>query len=93
MKHVWLVLIIVFLCGYKMPEPPKIEDKDLSEYLKTIYYKINLLETVTVNPDGSRQGRLGQMVLLNNSGTYYLEICVSSPDGTTWRGVALSDTP
>lgn len=49
------------------------------------------LEIVTSNPDGSRKGTAGDIVLLNNSGTFYLE--VNTDGGTTWRGVLLSDTP
>jgi len=46
---------------------------------------------VTTNPDGSRNGDIGDFVLFNNNGTYYLAINV---DGlTTWRSVQLTDTP
>ena len=49
-------------------------------------YSLNI---VTTNPDGSR-GDVGDMVLLNSTGTYYLEICTGT---NTWRGVVLTDTP
>lgn len=66
---------------------------DVRAYLKDLYDNHNLLGVVTTNPDGSRRGKLGQMVLFNDSGTYYLEICTSSGGGTQWRGAILANLP
>ena len=63
----------------------------LREEIRNIYELRNRLEVVTTNPDGSRSGIKGDMLLLDDSGTYYLE--VNTDSGTTWRGEALSDTP
>lgn len=49
------------------------------------------LDIVTTNPDGVTTGDVGDMLLLNDSGTYYL--CINVDGGTTWRSEALSDTP
>ena len=49
------------------------------------------LDIVTVNPDGATNGDVGDMLLFNNSGTYYLEI--NTTGAKVWRGTALTDTP
>ena len=49
------------------------------------------MDITTTNPDGNTTGDVGDAVLYNNSGTYYYEINVDG--GTTWVGVALTDTP
>ena len=89
----FIILIPLVVWAGNIAQPPVIQDKVTKEYLKTIADNWNKLEVVTSNPDGSRSGRLGEMILLNSSGTYYLEICTSSPDGTVWKGTQLSDTP
>jgi len=85
--------------GYRAPKPQRITDFDqngliiLNETLEQLWnitngrYSIN---TTTTNPDGSLSGNSGDMILYNNSGTYYLEICVG---GTVWVGEQLTNTP
>uniref|UniRef100_A0A6M3IXH8 Uncharacterized protein n=1 Tax=viral metagenome TaxID=1070528 RepID=A0A6M3IXH8_9ZZZZ len=84
--------------GYRITKPSRVTDFD-SNNLITVNqnferlwdltngrYSLNI---VTTNPDGSR-GDVGDMVLLNATGTYYLEICVAT---NTWRGVELTNVP
>jgi len=104
-----ILFILVILCaGFliknayatRIASPPIILEWDentriaLNEYLNVLWEITNgryTLDIVTTNPDGSATGEVGDMLLFNNSGTYYLEINVDG--STTWRGVALSDTP
>lgn len=88
-------LITTYVFAGLLPAPPILRDEPLAEqlYFKSIYDNHNNLEIVTINPDGSRTGRRGDIVLFNDSGTYYIEICVSSPTGTVWVGEELSNTP
>ena len=51
-------------------------------------YNLNI---VTTNPDGNTIGKIGDIILFNNSGTFYLEI--NTDNSTTWRGVQLTNTP
>ena len=85
--------------AYRTPKPQRITDFDqnglviLNENLEQLWNVTNgrySLNITTTNPDGSLSGNGGDMVLLNDSGTYYLEICVG---GTVWLGEALSNTP
>lgn len=49
------------------------------------------LDIVTSNPDGSLNGNIGDMLLFNNSGTYYFE--VNTTGAKVWRGTVLTDIP
>ncbi len=71
--------------------PPPIKDANVYHYFRQIYENFHRLQVVTVNPDGVRSGKRGDMILLQAGGTSYLEINTDS--GTTWRGIALADTP
>lgn len=83
-----------------MPKPVKITELNqgaivqLNDTLEQLWnisngrYNINI---VTSNPDGSLKGDIGDMVLFNNSGTYFIEI--NTTGGKIWRGVQLTDTP
>ena len=87
--------IITSLCfsvlADKIPSPPLLKDPALLHYLKIIYDNHNRLEVVTSNPDGSRKGKKGDMVLLQTGGNSYLE--VNSDSNTTWLGTQLTNTP
>lgn len=85
--------------AYRIPRPLRITDFDqknlviLNETLEALWDLTNgryNLSLTTVNPDGAVKGNAGDMILFNNSGTYYLEICVG---GIVWRGEELSNTP
>ncbi len=104
MRKIILILIIVALgfgigYSYRIPNPIRITDFDqkglvaINDNFNRLWNVTNgrfSLNTVTENPDGSLEGNGGDLVLYNNSGTYYLEICVG---GKVWKGTLLSDTP
>lgn len=86
--------------AYRIPRPQRITDFDqnglviLNETLERLWDVVNgrySLDIVTVNPDGNTKGDVGDMLLFNNSGTYYLEI--NTTGAKVWRGTALTDTP
>ena len=76
-----------------IPSPPPLSGQppELQHYLRSIYENFHRLPVTTTNPDGVRNGKKGDMVLLITGGSYYLEINVDSLQ--TWRGVALTNTP
>jgi len=59
----------------------------LQEELKNIYELRNRLEVVTTEPNGSRTGVYGDVLIFNDSGTYKLRV---SKGTTVWVGVNLS---
>jgi len=86
--------------AYRTPKPQRITDFNqnglviLNENLEQLWNVTNgryNLNITTNNPDGSLQGNGGDMVLFNNSGTYYLEI--NTTGAKVWRGVVLTNTP
>ena len=104
MKKLLLTLLILGICAtsfaYRTSKPVpiyEINENTLVELNSTLEELWDLtngrysLDLVTVNPDGATRGDIGDMLLLNDSGTYYLEINVDG--GTTWRGVQLTNTP
>ena len=105
MKKLFIGLIIgLFLSeigyAYRISKPARITDFDqkglvvVNDNFERIWDLTNgrySLDIVTSNPDGSLKGDVGDVVLFNNSGTYYLAINV---DGSkTWRSILLTDTP
>ncbi len=98
MKKFILGLIIGLMFSFitvnadKISSPPPLEDNPIIlHYLQEIYSNLHRLEVVTTNPDGSRQGKRGDALLLQTGGNNYLEINTDS--STTWRGASLIDTP
>ena len=89
MKKIYSLFLIPFLFGFVTPEPPKIEDKATYEYLRTIRNNLNKPQVVTVNPSGVTLGSYGDILIYNDSGTFYIMVNVSSPNGKTWKGVVL----
>lgn len=77
----------------KISSPPPLQNEPSAEqhYFQEIYENFHRLEIVTTNPDGSRSGKKGDMLLLQTGGNSYLEINTNS--GNQWLGVLLSDTP
>ena len=88
-----LVLFGVIANADKITSPPPFpkESTALKLYMQDVYDNLHVLQVVTSNPDGSRNGRKGEMVLLQTGGNTYLEI--NSDSSTTWLGVQLTDTP
>lgn len=86
--------------AYRIPKPQRITAFDennlvvINEVLENLWNLSNgrfSLDIVTSNPDGSRRGDIGDVLLFNNSGTYYLEINVTG--AKIWQGILLQDTP
>lgn len=92
--------LVVSVYAYRAPKPAKITKFDeaaltqLNTDLENLWnlsngrYSINI---VTSNPDGNLKGDVGDMVLFNNGGTFYLE--VNTTGAKVWRGTVLTDTP
>ncbi len=85
-----------FICSAsadKIPAPPPMPDESPAEqaYLYGIYTNLHRLEVVTTNPDGLRNGKKGDMLLLQTGGNSYLE--VNSDSSNTWLGVQLTNIP
>lgn len=92
--------LAISVYAYRAPRPAKITKFDeaaltqLNTDLENLWnlsngrYSVNI---ITSNPDGSLNGDVGDIVLFNNGGTYYLE--VNTTGAKVWRGTALTDTP
>ena len=104
-SRIVVILGLIFLLAsgvdaYRMPKPNKITKFDegtltqLNNALEQLWditngrYNLNI---VTQNPDGNMNGNVGDMVLFNNSGTYYLTL--NTTGAKVWRSVVLTDTP
>ena len=79
--------------GDRISSPPPLDESlaIVQHYLEEIYVNFHRLQVLTTNPDGSRYGKKGDMVLLQTGGSSYLEI--NSDSSTAWLGVELTDTP
>lgn len=86
--------------AYRIPKPQRITGFDqnglvtLNETLEQIWDVTNgryVLNVVTSNPDGSLTGNVGEVILFNSSGTYYL--AVNTTGAKIWRSILLTDTP
>ena len=90
-----LITSILMVCTWAIADnisaPPPIKDADTFHYLRQVYENLHRLQVVTTNPDGVRNGKRGDMVLLQTGGNSYLEI--NSDSSTTWLGVQLTNTP
>ena len=99
MKIILCILLVLggLAIADNIPAPPPLKDlpSELQHYLRSIYENLHRLPVVTANPDGSRRGKKGDMVLLNVDSvagdTFYLEVNVDS--STMWSGVQLTNTP
>ena len=98
--------LIIGLCltgisyGYRISKPQRITDFDqrglvvVNENFERLWDVTNgryQLDITTTNPDGNTNGDVGDVIMLNNSGTYYLE--VNTTGAKIWRGIQLTDTP
>lgn len=86
-------LISVAQASYILPQPPKIEDKTVSEYLRILYNRYNHTRVVATSPNGSQLGDYGEFEILKSGANFYLEVNTSSPSGTSWLGVQLTAVP
>jgi len=100
-----VVCLILVLIGdsfaYRPPKPTRLTQLDvetqvvqLNESLESLWNVVDgryNLDIVTTNPDGNTKGDVGDMLLFNNSGTYYFAI--NTTGAKIWRSVVLTDTP
>jgi len=71
--------------------PPPIPDPSVYHYFRQIYENFHRLQVVTANPDGTRNGKKGDMLHLQTGGNYYH--CENVDSSTTWRCIQLLDVP
>ena len=88
------------LYAFRMPKPDKITEINeatltrLNIILEELWDITNgryNLDIVIINPDGNTKGNIGDMLLFNNSGTYYLAI--NTTGAKIWRSILLTDIP
>ena len=94
----YLILLLVFCvltpaiaARINSPAPLAGEPVAEQDYLREVYDNWQIIEVTETNPDGSRTGTKGQMLLLQTGGNSFLEI--NSDGDTTWLGVQLTNTP
>ena len=89
------ILSATLAWGANIGSPPPIKDRETYLYLREVWNNLYNMPTTSTNPDGVRRGHYGDFLLLTTGGQDYLEVCTSTgvEGGTTWRGVALSNTP
>ena len=86
------LIILLFFCGNvyadKINSPPPLQDipVSLQIYLQEIKDNFHRLEVVTTNPDGLRNGKRGDQLLLQIDGSSY--ITVNTDSSTTWLSYA-----
>ena len=67
------------------------QDVAVDEEFDAVEKLARRIPVVTTNPDGAKRGKKGDVVLLDISGTFHLE--VNTDSSTQWRGAALTDIP
>ena len=69
--------------------PPSIKDQHILRYLRKLQKSMHNIEIVTSDPNGSRRGMNGDVIIFNDSGTYRWRVNTSTtPEGgTTWSSV------
>ena len=104
-KLICILVVVLLLSGtsyaLRISKPPRFTKLDdpvqitqLNNTLEDLWNLTNgrfTINIVTTNPDGSLKGDVGDMVLFNNSGSFFLAI--NTTGAKIWRSVALSDTP
>jgi len=89
---VFLLIVVTAEAGH-ITAPPPLKDLPVSlqHYLKQLYDNFNVLETVIVNPDGVRNGKMGEQLYLQTGGLHYH--CINTDGSTVWRCEEITDTP
>ncbi len=77
MKYFIILLILLYptiVSADKIPTPPPMKDTELAaqQYFRTLYLNFHNLEVITTTPNGNRTGRVGDIVLFNDGGTFKL---------------------
>lgn len=85
MRKLLIGLIMGMLVGgtafaVVLPEPPELKESPvaLQHYLKDIRRLFYILDVVTTTPDGNRNGKKGELVIFNDSGTFKLFVNTTS---------------
>lgn len=84
------VLVLATTCSADiLPDPSKVEDRETRFYLNKVKQAIGNIEITTSDPNGSRRGMFGDVVIFNDSGTYRWRVNTSTTPqgGTTWSSV------
>lgn len=94
MRIIILILSILSIAAtpnWTIPSPPKGNDaRDNYNFNNVLSTHFNQLEVVTNNPNGNRQGQIGDMVIYQATGNIYkFEVQTKSPNGNLWQGVNL----
>ena len=96
MKFFWITIIslfcisnIVFADNISAPPPFPKSDPSVSFYFKQIYDNFHRLQVVSSDPDGSRAGKKGDMVLYLTGGVGVL--CINMDSVTDWDCETLED--
>ena len=65
--------------------PPPLPDTEvtLQQYLFEIWQNMNRPEIITTNPNGSRSGKVGDLISFNDSGTY--KLFINTTGSTVWQ--------
>lgn len=67
------------------------KEAGLHNYLVEIQQNLHRLEEVTTSPDGSRNGKRGDILLFRNGTARYIAVNIDS--STAWSGTILSPLP
>ena len=81
-----LSLLTVSSWAGNLRQPNPVDDTAVFDYFLHIKDNFNSLPVTTTNPDGTKPGRVGDMVLFNDSGTFSLHICTDAAN-STWQEI------
>lgn len=83
----FLVILMYTAFGGELNPPTPRDDRPSADemYLRQIHREWNNVVVTTTNPNGTRRGLAGDMVLYNNGGSYKPCWNISSGEGTDWR--------
>lgn len=89
----YLIALCILACtigASKLDRPPVIKDAspELQLFLDNVYRYHNNHEILDTNPNGSRNGNRGDVVIYASGSVYYWGVCISNPNGTDWRTVS-----
>lgn len=79
----FLLASVTVSAGIIASPPPSDIPVQIQQYLFDVWQNMNRPAVVTSDPNGSRKGKKGDLVLFNNSGTFSLK--VNTDGSTTWQ--------
>jgi len=85
-----LLLVTPAYAGHIASPPPTIEDRDTLIYLRKVHNALENFDIVTTEPNGNRRGRIGDVIIFNDSGTYRWRLNTDTgiDGGTTWVSIS-----